>query len=230
MQSPPFACPHCGAPNPPGSAFCERCGQALPTAYPSAPRLVTGDAMAATSAGVKLQADALHKQAKKAAGALLAVAILTTIFTVLFAFLLQSRPSGRTSSSQFAADLPYVVTLGIISAVFWGLYFWARVQPLPAAIVGLVVYCTIKAISVAIAVSAMAERGQDRGFRGLGIGCIDIIIIAVLIQAISAGMKYRTLMRSAQQQPQWPTPSPGAPQQPWTPPPQQQQQWRPPGQ
>ena len=70
-------CPHCGALNPGGAAFCESCGKALPNLTPTGPRIVSGNQFATSTVGRELQADELHKTAKKASGALLAVAIIT---------------------------------------------------------------------------------------------------------------------------------------------------------
>jgi hypothetical protein len=211
-----FACPHCGASNPAGSTFCGACGKALPATAPTGPRLVTGDALAATAAGVKLQSDALHKEAKKAAGALLAVAIIQTLATIVVGFLVYQR-GGRAgagtggAAGQFVLEPYAVIIVGIIAVLFWGLYFWARVQPLPAAIVGLVIYCTFKAVDVVAALMLMAEGGRRGGFGGLGIGCIDIIIIVVLAQAVSAGVKHRRLVRAtAAAAPPMAWPPPGA--------------------
>ena len=61
-------CPHCGAANPAGAAFCESCGKALPSGVASTPRVVGGDAIASTAAGQQLQGEQLQKQAKRASG------------------------------------------------------------------------------------------------------------------------------------------------------------------
>ena len=184
-------CPHCGAANPYGSTFCSSCGKALPTGMPSGPRVLGGQDFATTAAGQKLQGDELQKTAKKAAGALLAVAIISTIATCLF-FVLMNNMRGAAGPGVPVVNPLMIAIMGAVTLVFWGLWFWARVNPLPAAIVGLVLYGTLIAINVVTSVSQMGETGA-RG--GLGIGCIDIIIIGVLIQAIQAGVKHRKLMR-----------------------------------
>lgn len=216
-QLPQTTCPHCGALNPAGSAFCESCGKALPAGAVGGgggPRLVTGDALAATSAGAKLQSDDLQRQAKKASGALLAVAIIQTIATIILGFVLNRIRSGQ---GPMVLNTGAVVGLAVIAVLFWGLYFWSRRQPLPAAIVGLVVYLTLVAINVVttIAAQANAPSGSVRP-GGIGIGCIDIIIIAVLAQAITAGLKYRRLQQQGavggfpvMTQPPAPPPPPG---------------------
>ena len=86
--------------------------------------------------------------------------------------------------------------------LFAGCYLLIRhrsevIQPLlfSAAIVGLILYCTLLAISVVINVGAMNQGARGSGFGGIGIGIIDIIIVAVLVQAIQAGAKHRKLLR-----------------------------------
>ena len=45
-----IACPHCRAANPPGGAFCESCGKALPSPYRTGPRVIGGPAREAMKA------------------------------------------------------------------------------------------------------------------------------------------------------------------------------------
>ncbi|HEY2586648.1 MAG TPA: zinc ribbon domain-containing protein [Tepidisphaeraceae bacterium] len=192
------ACPHCTVPNEQGSTFCQSCGKALPAVAATGPRVIAGQAVAATSAGMKLQVDELHKQLKKAAGALLWVAILQTLFGALIYFLVHNATAARAPA---AVDATSVVIFGI-AAVFWALYFWARVNPLPAAIVGLVIYVTLWALDFIVALAAMgnAPAGQAGAlaanpFRGI---VIKIIIIAILVRAIKAGQQHRKLLRQQQ--------------------------------
>ncbi|HEY7118619.1 MAG TPA: zinc ribbon domain-containing protein [Tepidisphaeraceae bacterium] len=193
MQS----CPHCGAQNPWGSTFCSSCGKALPTGMPSGPRVVGAKDFATTAAGQKLQGDELRKTAKKAAGALLAVAILQTLGVGLLFVLLQNLPGARRGALPQAAQILIGAQVGV-AVIFWGLWFWARVSPLPAAIVGLVLYATLVTINVVTSVSQMSQNNGKPGgggFGGIGIGWLDIIIIAVLVRAISAGATHRKLMQ-----------------------------------
>lgn len=193
-------CPHCGAVNTAGQAFCESCGKALPAIAPSGPRVVAGDAIASTAAGQQLQAEQLEKQAKRAKGALLAVAIITTILAaIVFALvpaLQRSAPGGASNPQANLLNSAVPVAMLIVAAVFWGLYIWSRSQPLPAAIVGLVIYGTLIAINVVTTLSLAAKTGQPAG---IGVGCIDIVIVLVLAQAISAGVQHRKLMRHSSQ-------------------------------
>jgi hypothetical protein len=189
----PVLCPHCQAPNAAGASFCEACGKAMPAMSSSGPRVVDETGMASTGVGQRLQLDELQKQAKKAAGALLAVAIIQTIVCGILIAIAQSNNRLNT----FALT-PIFLGLGAMAVLFWCLYFWARVQPLPAAIVGLVLYATMITINVIMTINAMsADSGPGRrggtGIGGIGIGWIDILIMIVLGKAISAGAKYRRM-------------------------------------
>ena len=179
-------CPHCSAVNPGDAQYCETCGMAMP--IPNyGPRIVDNASFAATSAGRQLQSEELHKQARRAAGALMAVAIIQTIFTVILV--------GTAANSRGGAQSFVVIVLTVIAAIFWGLYFWARSQPLPAAIVGLVLYVTLKVLDVVAAISqgTIGHTSSTNGIGGLGIGWPTIVIIVVLARAISAGLKYRKM-------------------------------------
>ena len=187
-----ISCPHCGAANATGATFCGSCGKALPAAQPTGPRIVASGALATTSAGIKLQSDELQKQLKKATGALLAVAIIQTVFAGVFYVLAQQ------ASRTLQVNMPVAIgTILAIAVVFWGLYFWARVNPLPAAIVGLVVFVTLWAIDVVAGVIAMSRNPNARPigagpFNGI---VIKIIIVVILVRAVQAGATYRKLVR-----------------------------------
>lgn len=94
-----------------------------------------------------------------------------------------------------------IVALAVIfgiAAIFFGLYFWARVNPLPAAIVGLVIYVTLWVLDIVLTTAAMANA--PAGSRQPGAGpfngiIIRIIIIAILVRAIQAGSQHRKLLR-----------------------------------
>lgn len=184
-------CPHCAGANPFGSAFCESCGKALPQGTPQGPHIISKTEFATTAAGQRLQGDELQKQAKKASGALLAVAIIQTV--VCGALIALGYSQGTLEAFMHS---PILLSIGAITLIFWALYVWARKQPLPAAIVGLVLYGTLVAINVIMSISQLAAHpdAPRSGFGGIGIGWIDIIILAVLARAISAGARYRKLL------------------------------------
>lgn len=169
-------CPHCGAAGGSG-AFCVACGMALPR--PSeGPRVIESGDLAATGAGQTLQAEQLRKQAGKAANALLALAILQILAGIVL-WMLSGQDLGAMRIGKAVA-----VAVAVIGVIFFGLFLWARRSPLPASIVGLVLYVSLMALDVA------ADPKQI--FSGI---IIKIIIIAVLIKAIQAGMEHRRLLR-----------------------------------
>lgn len=170
-------CPHCAAANQNQSAFCESCGKALPSAARSGPRLVTEAAMPSSAGGRQLVAEELKKHSKKAKGALLAVAIIQTIFgLIIFA-------ASRANAANGNGIPPLVgMVVLAIGAIYFGLYAWARHNPLPAAIVGLILYVTMHTIDAIVDPTQLA--------RGI---ILKIIIVVVLIQAIQAGVKYKRL-------------------------------------
>jgi hypothetical protein len=182
-------CPHCSAVTDIKAAFCEACGKALPAAAPSGPRIISGDALPTSAAGQELIGDELSKQTKRAANTLLAVGIIQLTCGALVVALLANAPG--------AAELDVTVLIAaqfIVAAMFFGLYFWARSAPLPASIVGLVVYCTLLVLNIVTAVSEAAQDGPPRGFGGLGIGWLDILIIVLLVQGIQAGLKHKKIL------------------------------------
>jgi hypothetical protein len=183
-------CPHCAAQNPAGAAFCKSCGKALPLA--AAPRVLTGSEIPASSAGAKLLGDELTKQVRTASNTLLAIGFLQLIIGTLLVVVV-------ASALHVPLDNPNII-MGMvvqcaIAAVFFGLYFWARKAPLPASIVGLVVYGTLILLNIVRSANAMAQGGAGgRGFGGCGIGWLDILIIVLLSRGISAALKHRKLL------------------------------------
>jgi len=169
-------CPHCSVENPDDAAFCGSCGKALPGFAPAGPRVVTGDENAATAAGQQLQAAELDRQRRKAFGVLLAVAIIQAAGGLIMLAL--------ASQQLEVKAVAYVVVLGI-AAIFLALSVWARSSPLPAFIVGLVVFCTIHLYD--------ALQDPSAIIRGI---LMKIVVIVLLIKAIQAGIRHRELMRN----------------------------------
>lgn len=175
-------CPHCSALVEPG-AYCEACGMALPSAIPSTPRVVAAADSPTTSAGTTLVAEELRKSTRSAAGALLTVAILQTLFGPVLVWAMKEKLSAENPGMDYELQpIGLAVVLGI-AAIFWGLYFWARRSPLPAAIVGLVVYVSVILLDAAADPTTLSNGWLVRG-----------IIIYVLAKAISAGIKHRRIM------------------------------------
>lgn len=173
------SCPHCGAANSPDGAFCESCGKALPTLTTGGPRVVPTAGYAASAAGRAIQSEELKAQAKKAAGALLAVAILQAVMGTL----LVTVAGRRKDMAGLDLTLVYFTVYGV-GVVFFALYLWARKNPFPAAIAGLVVYVTVHLLDAVADPSALT--------RGI---LVKVIVIVILVRAIQAGAKHRTLIR-----------------------------------
>lgn len=176
-----LACPHCAAPNATNAMFCATCGKALPT--PAAPpRIVDSAGSAQTRLGQHLQVEELAKQTKKAAGALLVVAILQAVFGTIILFM--TRANASASRGEVNITVLAIVLYGI-AALFLALALWARRSPFPAAIAGLVIFVTLHLVD------ALADpRTLLQGI------VVKIVIIAILIRAISAGAKHRALVRN----------------------------------
>ncbi len=184
-------CPHCSAGNVGDSQFCHSCGMALPVAN-SGPRIISDGTFASTSVGQHLQSDQLHKSSQKASTALLWVAIIQTGVVGFIVWVAQMH-----NRISFLIRSPVVLGIIAFAGIFWGLYIWSRRQPLPAAIVGLVLYCTMLVLNIVNALSQIGNNTTPPGYHGglanTGVGWIDIIIVAVLAQAISAGLKHRKM-------------------------------------
>jgi hypothetical protein len=198
-MSNPIACPHCGSASAPNSQFCEICGKALPSETATGPHVVGADEIARTGLGQQLQGEELQREIKKASSALLWVAILQTAAS-LFVFIVQ----------QAAQKIPHPLMPGLenlltgvaiamfaFAIIYWVLYSWSQTAPLPAAIVGLVIYGTQVGINIFITLSHAAQTGSNShsGFSGIGVGWLDIVIIALVCRGIRAGITYRKLRR-----------------------------------
>jgi len=183
-------CPYCQANNEADASFCAACGMALPRMEGTTPRVVAEGSIAATAAGQDVQGRQLKKKLKNACTALFAVAILQSLATLLVLFVLRSRyyPDGWDTASEEVqgAVQSVILTMAGIAVAFAALGFWARKSPLPATIIGLVLYLT--------AMIADAVMEPETIAQGL---LVKAIIIAVLAKGISAAVQYRKLKAEA---------------------------------
>jgi hypothetical protein len=145
---------------------------------------VTAGTIGATAGGRELLADELHKKVKKASGALLAVAILQTIFGPVMLMMAKSQAERQAGPGAVFEIKPiaYVIVFGI-AAAFFGLWAWSRIQPFAAAIVGLVLFVSLWLLDIIADPKTIAQ----------GI-LLKIIVIAVLSKAIQAGAEHRKLL------------------------------------
>jgi hypothetical protein len=127
---------------------------------------------------------------------LLAVAIIQTIFGAIFFAAFQNAPRAAAGNN----NLLFITIFGI-GAMFWGLWGWSRFNPLPAAIVGLVIYVTLWVLDLVmyfVTASKVRAGSPNVGASPLNGIILRIIVIAILAKAIGAGVKYRQLQRQQQ--------------------------------
>jgi uncharacterized membrane protein len=174
-----MSCPHCAAPNPVGGAFCQSCGQALPPSVVSGPRIV-GAGGAATATAQQFVRGNLEKQMKKAFTALVIVAIMQTVFGPIQLMLEKSKLEKQNPGMEIQFESWVYIMIFGIAALFWALAIWSRKSPLPAAIVGLVLF-----VSMHVFEAVVDPTSIGRGW------LMKIIVVALLVQAIQGGLKYR---------------------------------------
>lgn len=174
-------CPHCGQQTALG-AFCESCGKAL-AGEQAGPRIV--DTSSATGIGLKLKAQELEKQAKSAATALLITAILGVIGLFFLAVLFQQAENNPNEVVDWSVAKAMLIGQSLFCLTFFGLWIWARSSPLPAAIVGMVIFVSIHVVTAVIDPATIIQ----------GI-IFKIIILYMLCKAIGGGLKHRELMRA----------------------------------
>jgi len=138
---------------------------------------------------------------KRASGALLTVAIIQTVVAMIAFAVAQAVSNRARPGTEAAQNLLMVLTIAGcgVAAAFFCLYSWSQSQPLPAAIVGLVVYGTLVCLNVFVALaeaSRVSSSGGPASIRGIGVGWIDLVIIGILIRAISAGSAHAKLLRA----------------------------------
>jgi hypothetical protein len=189
-------CPHCGAANPAGSTFCESCGKALPSATPTGPRIITGDVLPSSAAGQKLVGDQLSKQTRRAAYTLLIVGIILAVLGAILAVAVATSPDVTSAMGAAGQDPKLLMAIHFgLAVIFLGLFVWALRSPLPASIVGLVIWGTLVLLNVVNALSNIDVDDSRRGMSRFGVGCMDIVIIAVLAQGIQAALKHKRMLR-----------------------------------
>lgn len=172
-----IACPHCTAVNELSAQLCGSCGKFV-TARSGGPRIANEKTLATTITGQTLQSEELAKAAKTAAGGLLAVAIMQTLGAAVVFFVLAPGASAAEKGALYATG---VIVL-LLSLGFYGLAFWARKQPLIPAIVGISILCLVWMLDL-----ILDPAGFARGI------IIKVVILAVLIRAIQAGLQHRKL-------------------------------------
>jgi len=195
-----IACPHCGVANQLGASFCESCGLALPSPTPTRPRVVGKNDFASTREGMRLQVDELHQLARRAGNAMLTIAVCTAGFAVILGMIIMN---ARTRPGLELASLKtQTAVMGILAAIFFGLYMWSRKDPLPPAIVGLVLYATLAIVQfVNVASVNNTHQNTSVGHNAdavnpeIGAMVVRLFFVYMFVRAIQAGIRHRKLLR-----------------------------------
>jgi hypothetical protein len=159
-------CEHCGAENDPTVAggTCAGCGKGLPS-------------RPAEQAG----ADAFKNARGKASGALFAVAAVHLLCGGFVLFAAPQFMAGGQAVGPDAVGRTAAILLGIV-VVFAGLGVWALSQPLPAAVVGLVLY-------LLLSIADFAAAAQEK--RVVGGIVMRVVFVIFLVQAVVVAGKAR---------------------------------------
>lgn len=202
---PRIKCYHCGAENDAeGPGSCAECGRRLPRAAsfgiqsePGAPeppprrplrpedRREREDRDPYASGPARAEAREAEQAArKKASGVLFGVAILQAVCGTAMVLLAPNVLGVALEGPELVIT---IILHAAIIAAFAGLGWWALYQPLPAAIVGLVLYVLLIVSDIAVS-PEMAMKGI----------VVKIIIIVGLVQAIQAGAKASKLKQSVE--------------------------------
>jgi len=172
------SCPHCNAECLENSQFCQSCGKAV-QAISSVPKIFEDtEDIAQTVVGKKIQGMTLEKAMTSAKRCLFAVGILQLLAGA--AFYAGFRFAEEESVKQ---ELLIMLTgVGLIGILYIVLGLWAKRSPLPASIVGLVLYVSLLVFD-GISDPAAIARGW----------IMKIIVLMVLVKGIKAGIQYRKL-------------------------------------
>jgi hypothetical protein len=156
---------------------------------PPGPRFVATRAESATWAGRRLQVDEALQRAKRWAVILLALAIFGGAIGLCNA----ASGGAFVVGEEKASAVTMLVVQGVVCAVYICLYGWARRSPLPALIVGFVLYCTMSLTNLLIVLAMGA-------FMGLVIALpILALVITLFVKALSAASRHRRLARQLEQ-------------------------------
>jgi cytochrome bd-type quinol oxidase subunit 2 len=198
-------CPECGSAIAEGENFCARCGHRVGTS-PEEPEEAAVRAQALREGGRQLEA------ARKGRRYILAVAILTLVSGVVIYMVQKSQVEAQIRNAEaamagidpeerdrvmkerigmtWAEAVEYdrrmvvanlVVNL-VLTAVYFGLWIWARRNAFAAALSALLIFLTV------VVVSAIVE--PKTLYQGI---LIKIIVVGGLLTAVSAGYRARRI-------------------------------------
>jgi hypothetical protein len=164
--------------------WCETCGKKLPSAVTATAPSPWADLPRPTRGPLDYPdfrrppaSPARDKARKEAAGILFAIAALQLVCGFVLLVVASNEAQGQIPGELMA--LAVVEMLGI-AAVFAGLGGWALHQPLPASVVGLILYIGLTLLTLA----------ANPHLAGAGLA-VKLIFIIALIKAISASARAR---------------------------------------
>jgi len=107
---------------------------------------------------------------------------VVAVLHVISAVLLYALLSGDRDVEPNLPETLLVVNF-VLAAIYASLGFWARANPLPAAIVGLVLFISVMVLNAVLDPTTIAQ----------GV-IVKVIVIVVLSKAIQAGAKHRKMV------------------------------------
>ncbi len=171
-------CPQCGAEISENTAFCRECGARLKEGVE---RQTTKKRLGSLVAGQH------QKNIRSARTAIMVVAVITLIASIVFWFLLQDQIKSVKANPQLVLDEDAVsqqqisiLATALLGVVFIVLFFWAKTNPFAATLVSLILYVTSHLVTIAINPAAISQ----------GI-IVKVIVIVFLISGVRSGLAYK---------------------------------------
>jgi hypothetical protein len=131
----------------------------------------------------------LHKTINRAAYTLLGVGIVLVLVGGLAWGALSRLPSTPEREVMWMGG---VVVL-IVGALFLCLFSWAWKSPLAPSIIGVVLYGTLVALKVRGSIVNGSIGKPGNGIGGSGVGWLDVLVIALLVQGIQAAVRFNRM-------------------------------------
>ncbi|HZN62398.1 MAG TPA: zinc ribbon domain-containing protein [Planctomycetota bacterium] len=194
----PSKCPKCGTAVPVGEKFCSSCGFQIQVSAADARDI-------GARIGLKHEKQTHQQRIRSGRTTILVVAILAFIGSVAVYFIASSELAkarreidAARGNDQFDQEkveeaaveyrkssrlVAILVGINVLLALcYLGLWFWAKVKPLPATLAALILFITVQVASAAIDPKELV--------RGL---ILKVIIIAFLIKAVDSARKYQRM-------------------------------------
>jgi hypothetical protein len=139
---------------------------------------------------VQVLTEELRRHAARAASTLQGLALVQTFLTLGLWISILAMNLTQQSSMMTTAQI-----LTAVSFFFWILHSWALSEPLPAAIVGLIVYVALT-VSSFVALLGASQASAAGGIL-LYLPILRLLVVGYLLRAIIAGVRHRRLTRQA---------------------------------